>query len=144
MTREKDRSGSDRKRIQRECKRHGATLFTLEGRGYYRCMQCRREAVSRWRRRMKLKLVEEAGGRCVMCGYDEFAGALQFHHIDPAQKSFGLAMRGLTRSLSRLREEAAKCVLLCANCHARVEWGNADCPTRSAAVSHPPGKMTPG
>jgi hypothetical protein len=30
-------------------------------------------------------------------------------------------VRGITRSLARLRAEAAKCVLLCANCHAEVE-----------------------
>ena len=41
----------------------------------------------------------------------------------PAKKSFSLAAGGLTRSLERAREEAAKCVLLCANCHAEVEGG---------------------
>jgi hypothetical protein len=89
-------------------------------------LKCRREGVIRWRRRAKLRLVAEAGGRCVLCGHDEFPGALQFHHVDPSQKSFGLAMRGLTRSIARLREEAVKCVLLCANCHAKVEWGDGD------------------
>jgi hypothetical protein len=29
----------------------------------------------------------------------------------------------MTRSLAILREEARKCVLLCANCHAEVEAG---------------------
>jgi DNA-binding CsgD family transcriptional regulator len=116
------------KQIEMNCSHHGLTLFTLEGRGSYRCLKCRREAVIRWRRRMKLQLVAEAGGRCVLCGYDEFLGALQFHHLDPSEKSFGLAMRGLTRSIARLREEAAKCILLCANCHAKVEWGDAQIP----------------
>ena len=41
-----------------------------------------------------------------------------------AKKSFSLAAGGLTRSLQRAREEAAKCVLLCANCHAEVEAGS--------------------
>lgn len=58
-----------------------------------------------------------------MCGYERYVGALQFHHVNPQQKAFQLAGRGLTRSLSRLREEAKKCVLLCANCHAEVEAG---------------------
>ena len=35
---------------------------------------------------------------------------------------------GLTRSLKILREEAKKCVLLCANCHAMVESGVATLP----------------
>ena len=116
------------KRVELECSRHGLTEFILEGGGRYRCLKCRRQAVIQWRRRAKLRLVEEAGGKCVLCGYDEFPGALQFHHLDPTQKSFGLAMRGLTRSIDALREEAAKCVLLCANCHAKVEWGAENLP----------------
>lgn len=64
-----------------------------------------------------------------MCGYDTTPAALHFHHLDPAQKSFGLAMAGNTRSLERMREEAKKCVLLCANCHVEVELGLADLPT---------------
>jgi 5-methylcytosine-specific restriction endonuclease McrA len=111
------------KRVELECRHHGRTEFILEGRGSYRCTQCRREAVIRWRRNAKLRLVEEAGSQCVLCGYDDFPGALHFHHLDPSTKSFGLAMRGLTRSIEKLRQEAAKCVLLCANCHAKVEWG---------------------
>ena len=50
-------------------------------------------------------------------------GALQFHHRDGNGKAFGLAEGGLTRSLEALRGEAAKCVLLCANCHSEVEAG---------------------
>jgi hypothetical protein len=73
-------------------------------------------------------IVEEAGGACVICGYDRFPGALQFHHLDPATKSFALGLRGVTRSLERVRAEARKCVLLCANCHAEVEGGVAELP----------------
>ncbi|MGH2984636.1 MAG: hypothetical protein ACRDK5_10370 [Solirubrobacterales bacterium] len=120
------------KKTKMKCRRHGHTEFTLEGRGAYRCLKCRREAVIRWRRNAKLRLVEEAGGRCQMCGYDEFPGALHFHHVDPSIKSFGLAMRGLTKSIDRLRAEAAKCILLCANCHAKVEWGAAVLPAELA------------
>ena len=72
---------------------------------------------------MKQLLVEEAGGRCGLCGYDRYVGALQFHHVDPAEKSFQLGQSGLTRSIDAMREEAAKCVLLCSNCHAEVEGG---------------------
>ena len=70
--------------------------------------------------------MEEAGGRCVHCGFDAYVGALQFHHRDPATKAFELSRQGITRSLAHLRSEARKCVLLCANCHAMVEAGTAD------------------
>ena len=65
----------------------------------------------------------EAGGACVVCGYGRCIAALEFHHVDPAGKAFSLAARGVARSLERARREAAKCVLLCANCHAEVEAG---------------------
>jgi transposase len=109
--------------IQRTCRHHGLTDFWLEGRGYYRCQRCRWEAVSRRRRKVKQILVQEAGGRCRLCGYDRYVGALHFHHIDPADKGFELSQQGVTRSLARARVEARKCVLLCSNCHAEVEAG---------------------
>jgi hypothetical protein len=69
--------------------------------------------------------VEEAGGRCRICGYNRCIAALQFHHLDPTAKEFNLARRG-ARSIERLRTEARKCVLLCSNCHAEVEAGVAE------------------
>jgi transposase len=117
-------AGKDRPEFaEMDCRRHGSTLFRLEGRGRYRCLRCRSGYVSDRRRRVKSILVNEAGGCCRLCGYDRFAGALQFHHLDPREKSFGVSDDGLTRSLERARVEASKCVLLCSNCHAEVEAG---------------------
>lgn len=110
--------------VERRCRRHGVTGFVLEGRGYCRCKLCRQERVSEWRRRTKLLLVEEAGGRCALCGYASCVAALDFHHLDPAAKQFTLSRRGATRSRAEARVEARKCVLLCANCHADVEAGH--------------------
>jgi transposase-like protein len=107
--------------VVRACSKHGDTRFVMEGRGYYRCAQCRQDRVARWRRRMKRTLVAELGGRCSICGYDRYIGALEFHHLDRSAKEFGLSDRGMTRSLARLRVEVRKCILLCANCHAEVE-----------------------
>lgn len=115
-----------------ECRRHGVprhVAVTSESR--LRCAKCRSEAVSRRRRKVKAILVGEAGGRCKLCGYGRHLAALQFHHVDPSTKSFGLGVRGITRSIDRLREEAAKCILLCANCHAEVEAGVAELPVKS-------------
>jgi len=68
-------------------------------------------------------LVQEAGGCCALCGYDRSVVALEFHHIDPRSKEFGVAEGGMGRSIARLRAEVRKCVLLCSNCHAEVEAG---------------------
>ena len=110
------------------CRRHGETEFVLEGRGSYRCKRCRAERVARRRRRIKEVLVDEAGGRCALCGYDRSIAALEFHHLDPRTKSFGLAQRGITRSIEEVRREARKCVLVCANCHAEIEIGAIEVP----------------
>lgn len=126
------------KDVELECRRHGTTRFVLlNSNTRLRCAKCQSEAVTRRRRKVKEILVAEAGGACVCCGYSRHAVALQFHHIDPSAKSFGLGVRGITRSIARLREEASKCVLLCANCHAEVEAGVAELPIkfrRSIAV----------
>jgi transposase-like protein len=115
--------------LVRECSRHGWTTFVRVGRdGRFRCGRCNTESVSERRRQVKAMLVAEFGGSCCLCGFDRYAGALQFHHVDPATKRFQLGGRGLTRSLKILREEAKKCVLLCANCHAMVEAGLATLP----------------
>jgi transposase len=114
-------------RIVRVCATHGTTTFRLKGDGYYRCSRCAAEAVMRRRASVRDRLVEEAGGRCTLCGYDASTVALHFHHLDPALKEFTIRS-GETRSIARMRAEAAKCVLLCANCHAEVEAGLATLP----------------
>ncbi len=104
------------------CEQHGPTTHVRDARGSYRCPRCRAEAVVRRRQKVKQILVEEAGGRCRACGYDRCLAALEFHHLDPQEKEFGLARCG-AHSIGKLRVEASKCVLLCSNCHAEVEAG---------------------
>ena len=79
-------------------------------------------AVKRRRKVMKRKSIEYKGGRCGLCGYNKCESALEFHHIDPSSKLFGIGS-GDTRSWESVREELDKCVLLCSNCHKEVESG---------------------
>ncbi len=117
----------------RECDKHRWVEFVRYGDAdALRCRRCRYDAVTRRRRRIKEILVTERGGACEQCGYDRCLAALQFHHREPSEKSFGLALNGTARSLEKARAEAEKCDLLCANCHADVEWGNATLPSVSA------------
>ena len=60
---------------------------------------------------------------CTVCG-ESSACCIDFHHTDPAAKEMGISqmkMRGYT--LSRVIEEASKCIPLCANCHRKVHAG---------------------
>lgn len=117
------------KEVELECPTHGRAAFAIVD-ARVRCRRCASEAVSRRRRKVKEILVAEAGGKCSICGYDEHNRALEFHHLDPGEKSFGIGLGGVTRSLEATRAEATKCVLLCANCHALVEAGVLTVPLR--------------
>jgi transposase len=116
--------GGPPQRLTMVCRLHGETDFVREGSGYFRCARCRSESVMAHRRRLKDLLVREAGGKCVLCGYDRHPRALEFHHLDPALKSFALSRKGVTLSVAAVRAEASKCVLVCSNCHAEVESGS--------------------
>jgi hypothetical protein len=101
------------------CKTHGDTKFIVEKNGHHRCKKCRVDAVVNSRRKKKQKLVDLFGGSCQECGYNKCQQALQFHHLDPMKKSFGISDEG-TRKWSEMVKEAKKCILLCANCHFEI------------------------
>lgn len=111
------------RRTYLKCPNHGHTTFFARRKGGFRCAKCNSVAVSERRREVKRQLVKEAGGRCKICGFAEHPAALQFHHLDPSRKEFHLGYKGISRSIGRMRAEAEKCILLCANCHALVEAG---------------------
>ena len=79
-----------------------------------------KKKVSERRKKLREQALEYLGGKCNMCGYKKSSHALSFHHIDPKTKSFGISMRGMTRSWKKIEEELQKCVLLCANCHCEI------------------------
>jgi hypothetical protein len=64
-----------------------------------------------------------------VCGELETC-CLAFHHLDPAEKSFTIGSH-ITRAYyteADIRSEAAKCVVLCFNCHAKVHAELLDLP----------------
>lgn len=109
------------KTIVKECPKHGMTEHVLQVNGSYKCKKCRKDAVLDVRRRNKIKLVEYKGGKCEICGYNKCIDALEFHHLNPEEKDFGLSC-GDTRSLEKLKSEADKCILVCANCHRELHF----------------------
>ncbi len=100
------------------CKHHGVTDYYWDGH-QNRCKKCNSERVVRHRVERKKKLVEHFGGKCKVCGYSKCYGALHFHHQDPVTKKFGIHS-GTSHSLKECIEEAKKCILVCANCHAEI------------------------
>lgn len=78
-----------------------------------------KRAVSENRRNKKIQAVEYKGGRCRVCKYNRCMDALQFHHLDPAEKDFNINRAG-TWAWPKLVKELDKCVLLCNRCHTEV------------------------
>jgi hypothetical protein len=117
--------GGRKPRMLRDCRRHGTVYFGLYSAGptrgdRWRCTKCLAEAVTRRHQHVKQLLVDENGGCCALCGYDRTPNNLHFHHVDPTTKQYSVNMaRG--KSLAAYRAEAAKCVLVCANCHGEIE-----------------------
>lgn len=73
------------------------------------------------RRRRKSNLVQVLGGKCLLCGFDTFQEALDFHHINPEEKEFNFASN--IKSLEAQLQELKKCILVCSNCHRGIHAG---------------------
>lgn len=83
------------------------------------------EHVKKWRQLTKKRMIDAMGGCCQICGYNKSFIALEFHHIIPSQKEFGLSsMRVSIKSWDKIILELKKCILLCSNCHKEIHNGD--------------------
>ena len=106
------------KREIRFCKHHGFTEFSLQSNNKYVCAKCVIERVTNAKKRQKQKLVDYKGGKCEICGYNKCIEALDFHHLNPNEKDFGLSKKYI--SFEKAKKEVDKCILVCANCHREI------------------------
>lgn len=104
----------------KECKTHGITEFAKRAENRWRCKKCAVNAVQKRRERVKQMAVEYKGGECEVCGYNKCIAALDFHHLDPSKKDFGIGEKGFTRSWEKIKKELDKCILVCSNCHREI------------------------
>lgn len=96
------------------CSWDGCSLNN-EQRGY-----CRKHYQLIMNRQRKARLVQMLGGKCCRCKREYPLAVYDFHHIDPETKSFELGSKLLNKWES-VKAEAAKCQLLCANCHRIID-----------------------
>lgn len=92
------------------------------------CKSCLKDHTIERQRKFKEDCVKYKGSKCVICSYNKYIGALEFHHLDPSKKDFSISNQKLTKFDSRIFEELNKCVLLCANCHREVHSGLVELP----------------
>jgi hypothetical protein len=83
-----------------------------------RCIECARAACIASDLRIRLKVIEQLGGRCVKCRYSTLGPALQIDHI----QGNGAVQRRLDRSpravlRAALQDTDGQYQLLCANCN---------------------------
>lgn len=107
----------------RECKKHGRVLYRKDSTGHWRCTKCCSEAVQKRRVKIKELAAQYKGGKCQICGYSRYIGALEFHHLNPNEKDFGISARGYTRNLNSVKAELDKCICVCSNCHREIHAG---------------------
>lgn len=70
------------------------------------------------RKRLEIAEWKRARG-CTVCGETE-PWVLDMHHTDPNEKESNSAQ---SATLSTFLKEAAKCVLVCSNCHRKIHAG---------------------
>ena len=105
----------------------------------FRCKECSRKSQrERARKRKKSKeyiekrrekdrdffnhrkeIVNNLKTPCAKCG-DKRIYLIDFHHVDPKEKSFDISKS--TYSMDNIRKEIEKCVCLCRNCHAEFHY----------------------
>jgi hypothetical protein len=81
-----------------------------------RQVSCREAAKRSQKRNAKIIREEKLKRGCLKCGYRKHHAALDFDHIDPSTKVRDIAKMHTTNT-EALKQEIAKCQVLCANCH---------------------------
>jgi hypothetical protein len=56
---------------------------------------------------------------CILCGYIKCSAALEFHHVGDDKEG----ELSKIRSTGSFMREAAKCIVVCANCHREIHAG---------------------
>jgi len=110
----------------KRCKRNKllykfANAGTVKGKNYkrYYCKKCYSVVKGQARKRKSDWLIEyKSTLQCSKCGYDKNPRVLHFHHISNKNKVYNVSdMVGKGCSITNIKKEIRKCIVLCANCH---------------------------
>ncbi len=109
---------------KRRCKICGHWFQPIHSTAKYCGKQCQQFGSRPFRRvALKLRAIEYLGGKCVVCGYNRCAAALDFHHRNPHRKDKAIVNNIADWKWSDLKRELDKCDLVCANCHREIHHG---------------------
>ena len=92
--------------------------------GNSKCYKC---YFSEKKERQLKKIYDIIGYNCWLCNYDKGingSSVLEFHHVDPDNKLFGLTVREFVgKKWEDVWKEMNKCVSLCCRCHREYHAG---------------------
>lgn len=94
------------------------------------CKDCKSEYSKKYfpkrnKKRLLLKavFVKYKGNKCHRCKINDIPlSAFQFHHLNPDKKDFQVSLK--MKDDKRTRKEIDKCILVCANCHHIIHFGD--------------------
>lgn len=89
---------------------------------HYYCKKCLNKKSLERKRELKRRAVNYKGGKCIKCGYNNYIGSLDFHHLDSRKKNFSIG-DFKTYDWEQIKKEIDKCILLCRNCHGEFHGG---------------------
>ena len=96
----------------------------INGKQYYRgdCKICQKKVVNKRTKLIREDYIEwKKTLKCNRCGFDDYR-ALQFHHNGNKEANIADMYQRRT-NLDKIKIEADKCEVLCANCHQIEHYG---------------------
>jgi hypothetical protein len=69
-------------------------------------------------------VVSKRMDKCSICGYSKCFAAIDFHHVTPQDKKYGIAGLLIRKFTQGRAKELEKCVAVCANCHRELHASN--------------------
>lgn len=99
--------------------------FTPDHHNRRYCYVCVPKGLTRNRHAVALMKAKSAKARrekmdlgCEICGYNRCGSALEWHHPDEGKEAN--PSRLASSNWAKYKEETAKCILVCANCHREI------------------------
>jgi hypothetical protein len=80
-------------------------------------------AINKRNRRLAAYFNQLGGGACQRCGFSSYIPAMDFHHVNRAEKEHNPQTIINSGNMEKAKAEIDKCVILCANCHRAYEAG---------------------
>jgi hypothetical protein len=96
------------------------SLNKVKCKNRYICKSCDSKRLIIRQQNRKKEAVNYMGGKCSICGYNKCIRALEFHHINPEQKSKEYDENFDTWNMEKKKDELSKCILVCCNCHREI------------------------